>query len=143
MYSFDANLLLYGSDEGCAFHARAMAFLSGRSKDSDIMCLTWPVLMAYQRIATNPSIFTNPMSAATAWGNIRKLLGLPRTRVIQETDSFAADYAEVAQLACVYGNLVPDAHIATILRQHGVRRFYTANTDSKKFDFLEVVNPLV
>ena len=79
--------------------------------------------MAYQRIATHPSIFTNPMSTATAWGNIQKLLGLPRARVIQETDSFDADYAEVAQAACVYGNLVPDAHIATILRQHGVRRF--------------------
>ena len=142
-YSFDANLLLYASDEGSEFHARARAFLSGRSKDSDILCLTWPVLMAYQRIATHPSIFTNPMSAATAWGNIQKLLGLPRARVIQETDSFAADYAEVARSACVYGNLVPDAHTATILRQHGVRRFYTADTDFKKFDFLEVVNPLV
>ena len=44
--------------------------------------------------------------------------------------------------AGIYGNLVPDAHIATILRQHGVRRFYTADTDFKKFDFIEVVNPL-
>ena len=39
-YSFDANLLLYASDEGSEFHARAKAFLSGRSKDSDILCLT-------------------------------------------------------------------------------------------------------
>jgi predicted nucleic acid-binding protein len=48
----------------------------------------------------------------------------------------------VAQSAGVYGNLVPDAHIATILRQHGVRKLYTADTDFKKFGFLEVVNPL-
>jgi toxin-antitoxin system PIN domain toxin len=126
-YSFDANLLLYASDEGSELHTRARAFLIGCSKDSDIMCLTWRVLMAYQRIATHPSIFTNPMPAAAAWGNIQKLLALPRARVIQETDSFAADYAEMAQSARVYGNLVPDAHIATILRQHGVRRFYTAD----------------
>ena len=82
------------------------------------------------------------MSAETAWGNVQQLLKLPRTRVIQETASFALDYAEVAQSAGVYGNLVPDAHIATILRQHGVRKFYTADTDFKKFGFLEVLNPL-
>ncbi|PAZ01467.1 MAG: hypothetical protein CAK90_00030 [Spartobacteria bacterium AMD-G4] len=80
--------------------------------------------------------------SAAAWGNVQQLLKLPRARVIQETASFALDYAEVSKLAGIYGNLVPDAHIATILRQHGVRRFYTADTDFKKFGFLEVVNPL-
>ena len=141
-YSFDANILLYASDESSEFHARAQVFLNDRKEDSDILCLTWPVLMAFQRIATHPSIFSNPMSAETAWGNVQQLLKLPRARVIQETASFALDYAEVSKSAGIYGNLVPDAHIATILRQHGVRRFYTADTDFKKFGFLEVVNPL-
>ena len=141
-YSFDANILLYASDESSEFYARAKVFLNDRQADSDILCLTWPVLMAFQRIATHPSIFSNPMSAETAWGNVQQLLKLPRARVIQETASFALDYAEVSKSAGIYGNLVPDAHIATILRQHGVRRFYTADTDFKKFGFLEVVNPL-
>ena len=141
-YSFDANILLYASDESSEFHARAQVFLNDRQADSDILCLTWPVLMAFQRIATHPSIFSNPMSAETAWGNVQQLLKLPRARVIQETASVALDYAEVSKSAGIYGNLVPDAHIATILRQHGVRRFYTADTDFKKFGFLEVVNPL-
>jgi toxin-antitoxin system PIN domain toxin len=141
-YSFDANILLYASDESSEFYARAQVFLNNRKEDSDILCLTWPVLMAFQRIATHPSIFSNPMSAETAWGNVKQLLKLPRARVIQETASFALDYAEVSKSAGIYGNLVPDAHIATILRQHGVRRFYTADTDFKKFGFLEVVNPL-
>ena len=141
-YSFDANILLYASDESSEFHARAQVFLNDRKEDSDILCLTWPVLMAFQRIATHPSIFSNPMSAETAWGNVQQLLKLPRARVIQETASFALDYAEVSKSAGIYGNLVPDAHIATILRQHGVRRFYTADTDFNKFGFLEVVNPL-
>lgn len=141
-YSFDANVLLYASNESSEFHARAQVFLNDRQADSDILCLTWPVLMAFQRIATHPSIFSNPMSAETAWGNVQQLLKLPRARVIQETASFALDYAEVSKSAGIYGNLVPDAHIATILRQHGVRRFYTADTDFKKFGFLEVVNPL-
>jgi predicted nucleic acid-binding protein len=42
----------------------------------------------------------------------------------------------------VAGHLVPDAHVATILCEHGVLRTYTADTDFWKFDFLEVINPL-
>ena len=141
-YSFDANLLLYASNESSEFHNRAKEFLMGCQEDSDILCLTWPRLMTYQRIATHASIFSKPMSAAMAWENVQRLLKLPRARIIQETGSFALDYAEVTKSAGIYGNLVPVAHIATILRQHGVRRFYTADTDFKKFGFLEVVNPL-
>ena len=76
------------------------------------------------------------------WGNVQQLMKLPRARVIQETASFALDDAEVAKSAGIYGDLVPDAHIATIPRQHGVRRFYTADTDFKKLEFLEAVNSL-
>jgi predicted nucleic acid-binding protein len=40
----------------------------------------------------------------------------------------------------VRGNLVPDAHVAALLRQHGVRRLCTADRDFRKFDFLEVAD---
>jgi hypothetical protein len=41
----------------------------------------------------------------------------------------------------VRGNLVPDAHLASLLRQHGVKTLYTRDTDFRKFDFLEVSDP--
>jgi predicted nucleic acid-binding protein len=41
----------------------------------------------------------------------------------------------------VRGNLVPDAHLAALLRQHGVRRLYTNDADFRKFAFLDVRNP--
>ncbi|MBU3665466.1 MAG: hypothetical protein FGM15_06260 [Chthoniobacterales bacterium] len=44
--------------------------------------------------------------------------------------------------ALTAGNLVPDAHVATILRKHGVRRLCTTATDFRKFDFFEVIHPL-
>jgi toxin-antitoxin system PIN domain toxin len=98
--------------------------------------------MAYQRIATHPSIFSQPISPTRAWGNVQNLLSLPRVRVITEEPGFAGDYLNMTSEVIVRGNLVPDAHLATILRQHGVRRIYTADTDFRKFDFLEVINPL-
>jgi toxin-antitoxin system PIN domain toxin len=141
-YSIDANLLLYASNRSSPHHEAARRFVAARETDPDLLCLTWPALMAYQRIATHPAIFANPLDPAAAWRNVRRLLALSRARVIGEEEGFAEDYATVATAAAVRGNLVPDAHIATLLRQHGVGRIYTADTDFRKFDFLEVVNPL-
>ena len=98
--------------------------------------------MAYQRIATHPSIFSTPLDPSAAWNNLQSLLALPRTRIITEEPGFAADYLSVTAGMIARGNLVPDAHMATVLRQHGVRRIYTADTDFRKFAFLEVINPL-
>lgn len=141
-YSIDANILLYASDNSSPFCSRAKKFLASRADDSDLLCLTWPTLMAYLRITTHPAIFAAPLTPADAWQNIGSLLNLPRCRVITEEDSFPLDYAAVTQGIIVRGNLVPDAHVATILRQHGVSRIYTADTDFLKFRFLVVINPL-
>lgn len=141
-YSIDANLLLYASDSSSPDHEAAKGFLSDRVHERDLMCLTWPALMAYQRIATHPSIFTRPLDPAAAWQNVQSLIRLPRARVITEEPGFAEDYAGIAGSMPVRGNLVPDAHIATILRQHGVGTIYTSDRDFRKFDFLKVVDPL-
>jgi len=41
----------------------------------------------------------------------------------------------------VRGNLVPDAHAAAILFQHGVRTLYTNDRDFRKFESLDVRDP--
>jgi toxin-antitoxin system PIN domain toxin len=142
-YSIDTNILLYASDQEALHHDKAKRFMEERGDDRDLLCLTWGTLMGYQRIATHPSIFRNPLSAQESWGNVESLLALPRCRVIGEQEGFAGDFAELTRLLVVKGNLVPDAHLATILRQHGVSRIYTADTEFRKFDFLEVINPLI
>jgi predicted nucleic acid-binding protein len=51
-------------------------------------------------------------------------------------------YRKVADPVHARGNLVPDAHLAALLLQHGVRRLYTNDREFRKFDFLETRNPL-
>ena len=141
-YSLDANLLLYASDTSSTEYSAARRFLQARASDPDLLCFTWLTLMAYQRIATHPSIFRNPLSPEEAWMNITGLLKLPRVCLLGEKDSFAEDYGALSATMVVRGNLVPDAHLATILQQHGVNRLYSADSDFRKFEFLQVVNPL-
>jgi uncharacterized protein len=66
------------------------------------------------------------------------LVGLPHARAVSELDGFMDAYRRDMP---VRGNLVPDAHVATILFQHGVRTIYTNDRDFLKFESLEVRDP--
>jgi toxin-antitoxin system PIN domain toxin len=142
-YAVDANILLYASDRGSPRHAAALAFLQARPADPDIFCLAWITLMAYLRVATHPRIFAQPLSPAEALANVGGLLGLPRARVLSEGEGFLEVYGQLTDGMAVRGNLVPDAHLAALLRQHGVRTLYTADADFRRFRFLDVRDPFV
>jgi hypothetical protein len=142
-YSIDTNILLYASDESSPHYPAAKRFLEARPDDPDLLCLAWPVLIAYQRIATHPSIFSRPLTPQEGLGNIEALLDLPRVRVVGEADGFLDVYREVTSTVVTRGNLVPDAHLIAILKQHDVRTLYTGDTDFRKFPFLRIRNPLV
>ena len=142
-YSIDANILLYASDRTSSEHPAATEFVQRRAEDPEVLYLVWPVLMAYIRIATHPRIFREPLSPNEALGNIHALLSLPQVRLLHEEEGFLEIYRQVTGHLAVRGNLVTDAHLVALLRQHGVRRLYTTDADFKKFPSLDVRNPFV
>lgn len=139
--SLDVNVLLYASDQASDRHGRARRFLEARAVGPEILCLAWPTLMSYLRIATHPRIFSAPLSPEEALGNISTLIALPHVRAVSELDGFMDAYRHVAGETPVRGNLVPDAHVAAILLQHGVRTLYTNDRDFRKFPSLDVRDP--
>ena len=141
-YSVDVNVLLYASDQASPRYDRALQFLQSRASDPELFCISWPTMMAYIRISTHPRIFSQPLSPEEALRNVESLIGLPRVRVLSEDEGFLAIYRQATGKFPVRGNLVPDAHLAALLLQHGVTKIYTADSDFKKFEFLEVSNPL-
>jgi hypothetical protein len=142
-FSCDVNVLLYASDAASAVHAPARRFLEHAAAGGDLMCLGWPTVMSYLRMATHPRIFTAPLTPAEALGNVEALAGLPHVRLLGEEPGFLGVYREVTGSFPVRGNLVPDAHLASLLRQHGVRTLFTRDTDFRKFAFLDVRDPFV
>jgi predicted nucleic acid-binding protein len=56
-------------------------------------------------------------------------------------DGFVEAYKQVAGETPVRGNLVPDAHVATILFQHGVRTLYSNDRDFRKFQSVDLRDP--
>ena len=140
-YSLDVNVLLYASDRSSDRHARARSFVESCAAGPEILCLTWPTLMSYLRIATHPRIFSAPLSPDEALGNIMALINLPHVRALSELDGFLDAYKHMTGEMSLRGNLVPDAHVATILFQHGIRMLYTNDRDFRRFQSLDVRDP--
>lgn len=140
-YAIDVNVLLYASDASSPFSSDARAFLDACASGPEVLCLAWPTLSSYLRLATHPAIFAEPLSPDEAEANVESLLGLPHVRVLSELAGFWDVYREATRGLSVRGNDVPDAHLAALLRQHDVPTLYTNDRDFRKYDFLKVRNP--
>ncbi|MEX0984789.1 MAG: TA system VapC family ribonuclease toxin [Actinomycetota bacterium] len=139
--ALDANILLYASDRASPLHDRARETLDGLVAGPGIVYLFWPVIIAYLRIATHPSIFDGPMSPEMARGNIEALLSVPHVVAPGEQDGFWERFREVTIDADARGNLVSDAHLVALMLQHGVRTVWSNDRDFRRFDGIEVHDP--
>jgi len=139
--SLDVNVLVYASQPENRRNTAALALLSELTAGPELLCLTWPVLSGYLRIITNSGIFPDALSTAEAVTNVNALLRRPRTRVLTEQEGFVEIYGALLLENRARGNLVPDVHLAALLRQHGVRTLYTHDRDFRRFDFLDVRDP--
>jgi len=142
-YAIDVNILLYASDESSPLHARAKAFLESCTQGHEVFCLAWVSIMSYMRMATHPRIFANPLSHDQAARNVEALLSAAHCRRIGEEDGFWELYRDVTSAVPTKGNLVPDAQLAALMRQHGMVTLYTHDRDFHKFPDIEVRDPLV
>ena len=92
---------------------------------------------------THRRVFARPLSADSAWGFVQSLLASPSPQLLTETPRHADIVAQtLAEVPLLSGNLLHDAHTAVLMREHGVRRIYTRDTDFHRLPFLEVVDPL-
>jgi toxin-antitoxin system PIN domain toxin len=140
-FSVDVNVLLYASDSSSPVHDIARRFLERAAAGGDLLCLGWPTVMSYLRMATHPRIFAAPLAPSEALGNVQALAGLPHVRLLAEEPGFLEVYRDVTNAFPVRGNLVPDAHLASLLKQHGVRTLFSRDTDFRKFGFLDLRDP--
>lgn len=139
--TFDANVLLYASDERSPYHRKARAFLDQIANGDELVYLFWPTVMAYLRIATHPAIFEQPLPPADALANIERLLALTHVQTAGEHDRFWASYQRIAGEADARGNLVPDAHLVALMVENGVRRIWTHDRDYRRFPDIEPRDP--
>jgi uncharacterized protein len=138
--TLDANVLVYASNEDDAAHPRAKQLLERLAEGPDLLYLFWPTLLGYVRLVTHPGILPRPLSPLVAVGNVSGLLDLRHVRTPGEAEGFWNLYRATAGDR-LRGNDVPDGHIATLMRQHGVRLIYTRDRGFRRFDGIQAEDP--
>ncbi|MBI4546220.1 MAG: PIN domain-containing protein [Gemmatimonadetes bacterium] len=144
MFLVDTNVLIYAANRSVPEHARCRELLEAWRRQRTPWYTTWGVVYEFLRIVTHPRVLERPWTAVEAAGFVRALLASPGLRVLVETDRHADVVAEVLGLVPgLAGNVFHDVHTAALMREHGIRRIYTRDSDFHRFPFLQVRDPLV
>jgi toxin-antitoxin system PIN domain toxin len=136
----DANVLVYASNADDPLHDRAVELIRRLATGPELVYLFWPVLLGYLRIVTHPGILPTPLSPMIAMRNVESLLDRPHVRAPGESDGFWTVFRQTAGDR-PRGNDVPDAHIASLMRQHGVRIIWTRDRDFRRFEGIDPRDP--
>ena len=144
MFVVDTNILVHAADGDAPLHARCRELLEEWRRQSPPWYLTWGILYEFLRVTTHPRVFRKPWPAAQAWRFVEALLESPSLGILVPTQRHAEVASRIfTELPHLSGNLMHDAHTAALMREHGIARIFTRDTDFHRFPFLETVDPTV
>lgn len=143
MFAVDTNILLYAAVRDFPEHPAAFHLVEQWRRSEETWCCTWKVLYEFLRVSTHAAVLQKPLKLSQAIDFVAALFESPSFAVLMESrdhletlENLATEYPRVT------ANLVHDFHLAVVLREHGVRTLYTADTDFLQFRFLDVVDPI-
>lgn len=137
----DTNVLVYATHIASPFHARARALVEHLAAGPALAYVLWPAVVGYLRIVTHQSILARPLSADEAIANVDALLAPPHVRIAGEGGEFWSAFRAVATDVKPRGNLVSDAHLVALMREHGVTTIWSHDRDFRKFRGIAVKDP--
>jgi uncharacterized protein len=139
----DTNVLVYAADADSQFHGRCREWLERQRQRPDAWYTTWSIIYEFMRVTTHPRVMRRPWDTAAAWTFVTALLASPGLGVLSPTQRHADVAGQViSEMPHLAGNLLHDAHTAILMREHGIARICTRDTDFNQFPFLDVIDPL-
>jgi len=139
----DTNVLLYAANADAPEHADARRFVLAVGRTADSWYLTSGIVYEFLRVATHPKVFPVPLGWQDALRFLTPLLEAANLHLLHTSDGhWPLLGAVLAELTHPNGNLFFDIRTVVLMREHGIRRIYTTDTDFLQFTDIEVVNPL-
>ncbi|NOT48729.1 MAG: PIN domain-containing protein [Acidobacteria bacterium] len=142
MIIVDANVLLYAYMPGFQQHQRAVEWLEDTlSEGTDAIGIIWHVATAFLRLSTNRRIFDEPFTGEIARSKLDELFAHPLVAAVVPTDRHWKIYSALLADLNLSGDIVMDAHIASVAIEHGASVAST-DKDFRRFsDHVKVIDP--
>jgi toxin-antitoxin system PIN domain toxin len=137
----DVNLLLYATNASAGQHRTAREWLDRQLFEAPRVGLPWTTLLGFLRLATNPRVIMRPLSMTAAWQQVTQWLACESAWIPSPTERHADVLGKLLAEPGIYGNLVPDAHLAALAIEHGLTLCST-DGDFARFSELKWLNPL-
>ena len=139
MIALDTNVMLYALVSSFPLHDRTATWL--RNQEAPLVT-THTNVAEVLRLTTHAKVFPNPLALGAAVNLVNEFLSAFDMEVVGDEDTWWKRLAhEGFPAPTIRGNEVFDARIALSLRYHGVTRICTLDSDFRKFDFLEIIEP--
>lgn len=139
----DTNLRLYAANGDALESKPARELLLGVGLGRDAWYLTEGIVYEFLRAATHPKVFSAPLTAEEALSFVDALIRRDNVHVLTAGPAHWSILTGVlAELGHPSGNLMFDIRTVVLMREHGVGRIYSTDTDFLQFDGIEVVNPI-
>lgn len=139
MIAVDTNVLVLAHRSDSDGHAAAARWLTRAAESEEPWSIPVFCLVEFLRVVTHPRVFDPPSTIEQALGFVESLAQSPSLRVLHPGERFLALLAGLMRAAGTRGNLVFDAQIAALCREHGVRRIVTEDRDFDRFEDVERV----
>lgn len=137
----DGNVLLYAADSDSRFWRPANRWLEEALGGVARIGFPWTSLLAFQRLATSPRIFPQPLTPDRAWSYVSDWLGAANSWIPVPGDRHAEILRRLVVDGDLRGNLVTDAHLAALAIEYGVG-ICSADSDFARFPEVRWVNPI-
>ena len=138
MIAIDTNVLVYAHRAETELHETALSRLTELCEGNQPWALPVPCLSEFFRVVTHPKVFNPPSRLLDAVGFTRSVTEAPACRLLRPGEGCLEHFFAVIQAADARGNLVFDAQIVALCREHGVKQILTNDRDFTRFDGIVV-----
>ena len=141
MIAVDTSILVYAHRSETDLHAPATTALVTLAEGIvpwglPVFCIT-----EFLRVVTHRRVFSPPSTVSQALGFVDDVIASPVCRVVRPGPEFVRVLTETARAADARGNLMFDAQIAALCREHGIASVLTNDRDFERFEHVRVRYP--
>ena len=133
MIAVDTNILVHAHREESPKHVAAHARVVSLAESASRWAIPVFCIGEFARVITHPRLFDPPYSAHEACEALTRLLASPSSTVLCPGPDYPALLVEAIREANAIGNLVFDAQIVALCREHGIVRLMTEDRDFDRF----------
>lgn len=143
MFVVDTNILVYAANLDAPEHSICKARLEQARSGTEPWFITWGIVYEFLRITTHPKVFPRPWSTPRSLSFITALTKSPSCSILAATDRHAAVLDETLKASPgVTGNRMFDLHTVVLMKEHGVKRILSRDSDFLGFPGIILDNPL-